>query len=221
MMTLELPTETRWPGSLQRVVMPSRPKALDLFCGADLHCVSRGSMTSFGMPSIRNCRHCQTQFGVITRGDANRQYCSRKCARKAIEKSTLGFHQRNPSSMVKYNQNRKAKNPGVWTEQHRQGRLKIIAALGGKCVVCGIGNVNWLEVDFCPTTRGKPFRHPRHPGFVLKHLRDFRLLCANHHRELTLTGKIEEAPSLNEKTAGIGFIFRRRRRCYGYSPCRV
>lgn len=29
------------------------------------------------------------------------------------------------------------------------------------------------------------------PAFILNHLRDFRLLCANHHRELTITGKIE------------------------------
>lgn len=34
MITLELPTDVRRPRSLKRVVMPSRPKALDLYCCA-------------------------------------------------------------------------------------------------------------------------------------------------------------------------------------------
>jgi len=34
------------------------------------------------------------------------------------------------------------------------------------------------------------YRHPRHLGFVMANLDAFRLLCANHHYELTLTGAI-------------------------------
>lgn len=155
-----------------------KPLALDLFCGA-------------WPVRMRACRHCATPFGIASRADANRQYCSRKCSRKGIEKSTLAFHQANPNAMNRYNQNRVVKNPGAWREKHRAERGLIFDALGGKCVVCGIANVNWLETDYAPTTRGKPFRHPRHPAFILANLKDFRLLCANHHRELTLTGKIE------------------------------
>ena len=38
---------------------------------------------------------------------------------------------------------------------------------------------------------GTGFRHPRHKKWVLDNIKDFRLLCANHHYELTLSGKIK------------------------------
>jgi hypothetical protein len=48
-----------------------------------------------------------------------------------------------------------------------------------------------LHVDYIPTMRGSKFRHPRHLRWVMDHIQDFRILCANHHYELTLTGQIE------------------------------
>lgn len=60
------------------------------------------------MPAIRQCRHCSKPFQVLTRADANRQYCSRVCSRKAIEKNTLAFYEANPGAMRRYNKARVA-----------------------------------------------------------------------------------------------------------------
>lgn len=57
--------------------------------------------------------------------------------------------------------------------------------------MCGVDNPFWLHVDYIPTSRGEQYRHPRHFKYVSEHLDDFRILCANHHYELTLTGRIE------------------------------
>jgi hypothetical protein len=103
----------------------------------------------------------------------------------------MDWNKDHPESMKGYNQSRKAKNPSVWAEKHRQERLAIINLLGGKCIVCGVNNPNWLHVDYKPTTRNETYRHPRHYRFISEHAEFFRLLCANHHYELTLTGKIE------------------------------
>jgi hypothetical protein len=46
-------------------------------------------------------------------------------------------------------------------------------------------------VDFIPITRELRYRHPRHYAFVSKQKELFRVLCANHHYELTLTGRID------------------------------
>lgn len=142
-------------------------------------------------PTERSCRRCEAVFQVVTRGDANRQYCTRSCSRKATEKKVADWNAAHPGAMKVYNRNRVAKNPGVYADSKRADRLSIIAALGRGCVVCGVANTNWLHIDYIPTTRGKPYRHPRHAKWVLAHIADFRLLCANHHYELTLTGRIE------------------------------
>ena len=141
----------------------------------------------------RQCSHCRGSFGVMTRGDNARKYCSEKCSKRAAAKKTKLWMQAHPEAMETYNQKRVAKNPGVWIEKHRKERGAILEALGGHCVVphCRVARQCWLHVDFLPTTRDRPFRHPRHPGYILKHLSEFRLLCANHHYELTLTGAIE------------------------------
>ncbi len=93
--------------------------------------------------------------------------------------------------MDQYNANRLAKNPGAWRDQARSGRLRVLAMLGGRCIVCGVTNPSWLHADYIPTSIGKKYRHPRGVAWVRDHIEDFRLLCANHHYELTLTGKIE------------------------------
>jgi hypothetical protein len=109
-----------------------------------------------------------------------------------VQKSTLAFYERNPRSeyMAEVNRRRTARNPGMWAGKARAERLEEIRLLGGGCAVCGVTNPSWLHVDYIPTTNGKPYRHPRHLKYVREHLGDFRLLCANHHYELTLTGKI-------------------------------
>lgn len=95
--------------------------------------------------------------------------------------------------MRQYNKNREAKNPTVWKDKVANERSKIIDALGGKCCVenCNVENKNWLHVDYIPTMIGTGFRHPRHFKWVMDNLSDFRLLCANHHYELTITGRIQ------------------------------
>jgi hypothetical protein len=139
----------------------------------------------------RACRECGKVFPIKGVGDANRRYCSQDCSKKRYTKQLATWRFEHPEHMAVYNSNRLAKNPQAWTGKARKERLAAISLLGGKCVVCGVKNPNWLHIDYIPTTRGIPFRHPRHLRFVRDHLSDFRLLCANHHYELTLTGRIE------------------------------
>lgn len=143
------------------------------------------------MIKIRHCLECGKEIRVISRGDNNRHCCSQKCSKKHYAKNTKLWIESHPDAMTKYNKTRTIKNPGVWREKHHQERSKIIELLGGVCVVCGVSNPNWLHVDYIETTRNKPYRHPRHLRYIQDHLIEFRLLCANHHYELTLTGKIE------------------------------
>jgi endogenous inhibitor of DNA gyrase (YacG/DUF329 family) len=144
-----------------------------------------------GWPQKRACRHCGQEFEVRERADANRQHCSKECAKNHNAKRIGGWLTDNPGAMKRYNQARLAKNPGAWRDKHRSERERIIDLLGGACVVCGVTNPHWLHVDFIPTTREMRYRHPRHYAWVSKHLDLFRVLCANHHYELTLTGRIE------------------------------
>lgn len=144
-----------------------------------------------GWSYARLCRQCGQEFRVETRGDANRQYCSNACAKKANAKTIQGWKAANPQAMAVYNQARKARDPECWKRKQNGERLAILTLLGGRCLVCGADNPNWLHADYIPTTRGTPYRHPRHLAFVREHLDQFRLLCANHHYELTLTGRIE------------------------------
>lgn len=190
-------------------------RALDLFCGAEtetprsslvcLYCgtamVGRAdkrfcsklcaARKRLGLERERACRHCGTKFLIVHRGDANRWHCSKQCVKNHHSKSISTWHAEHPGVIQKYNRQRLLKNPGTWREKYRSGRSTIIAALGGTCIVCHVTNTNWLQVDYKPTGKDLAFRHPRHPRFVLAHLEDFRLLCANHHYELTLTGRIE------------------------------
>lgn len=142
------------------------------------------------LPRNRKCALCSNVFEILVRGDNNRRYCSSACSKKATSKKTLAWHQSHPEAMSLYNKNRLVKNPGAWREKHRNERIEVIRLLGGKCIACKVTNPNWLHVDFIPTTKGKPYRHPRHLKYIREHMSDFRLLCANHHYELTLTGKI-------------------------------
>ena len=144
-----------------------------------------------GWPKKRSCRHCGREFEVRERADANRQHCSKECAKSHNAKQIKSWQLDHPDAWKHYNANRVAKNPGVYREQHRSQRERIIALLGGACIVCGVTNIYWLHVDFIPTGRNLRYRHPRHYAWVSKHKELFRVLCANHHYELTLRGRIE------------------------------
>lgn len=139
----------------------------------------------------RLCKHCGTEFPVGNRGDANRRYCSKECAKNAESKQISTWHYENPDAMKGYNKNRIEKDPNVWKKKDRRGRAEALQLLGGKCIVCGADNPNWLHIDYIAGSRGLKYRHPRHIAYIRKHLEEFRILCANHHYELTLTGKIE------------------------------
>ena len=152
-------------------------------------CANRSAWAREGS---RKCRQCGKTFPLKSAADANRQHCSQKCSKKSQQKSLAEFYARNPP--LDYargvNDRRIERDPDMWRRKTKAERLETIRLLGGRCVACGVTNPLWLHVDYIPTTRGKPYRHPRHLKYIREHLSDFRLLCANHHYELTLTGMI-------------------------------
>lgn len=111
----------------------------------------------------------------------------------------MKFKEAHPDAMKGYNQTRKEKDPDVWKNKYRSERNEVIQKLGGKCLACNVSNPNWLHIDYIPTMIGTGYRHPRHKKWMLDNIKDFRLLCANHHYELTLTGKIEGS-SITQRT---------------------
>jgi endogenous inhibitor of DNA gyrase (YacG/DUF329 family) len=148
-------------------------------------------MVTLGYPRSRDCRHCGTAFQVAGRGDANRWHCSKQCAKTRQTKTVRDWQKAHPEEMRGYWQARTIRNPGMWTQKARDERRATLDLLGGACVVCGADNPAWLHVDYIPTTRNMRYRHPRNIAYVRRNLTDFRILCANHHYELTLTGRIE------------------------------
>jgi len=142
-------------------------------------------------PQKRACRHCGKEFEVRERADANRRHCSKQCAKNHNAKVIKAWQADNPETVKVYRANVLTKDPAHWKHHAGKQRDKILALLGGACVACGVTNPYWLHVDFIPTTRELRYRHPRHFKYVSEHLELFRILCANHHYELTLTGRIE------------------------------
>ncbi len=153
--------------------------------------VSCANRSEWSGSKTRNCLQCGKSFPLRSAADANRKHCSRACAKKHNTKKIRTWQIEHPEKMEEYRKRRVAKNPGHNKERSRKYRLESIRLLGGCCCVCGVTNQNWLHVDYIPTNKASPYRHPRHLAFIKRHLADFRLLCANHHYELTLTGRIE------------------------------
>lgn len=182
-----------------------KPLAIDLFCGyckspmqgrsdkkfCNPRCAQRHKNGRQEMPFMRKCLVCDAEILISKPGDANRKYCSQKCAKKAYAKGIGIWKELNHEKIYFYQRNRVKKNADVWKEQARSERRKILEMLGGKCVVCGVENPLWLHVDYIPTNKNDPYRHPRTLKFTRENLHLFRILCANHHYELTLSGKIE------------------------------
>jgi hypothetical protein len=139
--------------------------------------------------SKKLCEECESVF----LGTVVQKVCSDECRATKAKKAQQHFKKKNPGKHREYNKNRLLKNPDAWKIAKQRERDSIIAALGGKCIVpgCGVTNPFWLHADYIPTMMGTGYRHPRHAGWVLRNLDKFRLLCANHHYELTLTGVIE------------------------------
>lgn len=137
---------------------------------------------------FRVCVVCKNDYKAVS---PLQKTCSLECRRIHYAPMQTKFKEMHPDAMKEYNKNRLAKNPNVWKDKQRRERNGILEALGGRCIVCGASNKNWLHVDYIPTMRNSKYRHPRHFKWVMENLKDFRILCANHHYELTITGKIE------------------------------
>ena len=168
-------------GKEVEAIRPTRKKFCSLRCNFRyIHHLS----------SERQCKLCGKTFPLVDASDNNRRYCSQACEKKAITKNTKAWWDAHPEANAIYQQRYLAKTPGAYRDKARRDRLEAIRILGGKCIICGGSNPSWLHVDYIPTTNGKPYRHPRHLKYIKDHISDFRLLCANHHYELTLTGKI-------------------------------
>lgn len=103
----------------------------------------------------------------------------------------MTWHRLHPERVKEYHRTSKVRRPYVWRDRRRADRATILELLGGKCLVCGVVNPLWLHVDYIPTTKNERYRHSRTLKFTRENLTLFRILCANHHYELTLTGKIE------------------------------
>lgn len=136
----------------------------------------------------RICTVCKNDYKAIS---YLQKTCGKKCRKVLYGKNQKRFKLKNPNSMKKYNKNRLEKNPDVWKNKWKNGRLEILKLLGGKCIVCNVDNINWLHIDYIPTMRRTGYRHPRHKKWMIKNIKDFRILCANHHYELTITSKIK------------------------------
>lgn len=137
----------------------------------------------------RSCIICNSEYDAVA---PMQKTCSVECRKVHYASNRKRFHAKNPDSMKVYNRNRKAKNPNVWKDKYHADRNAVIKRLGGKCCVrkCGVKNPLHLHIDYIPTMIGTGFRHPRHKKWMLDNIKDFRLICANHHYELTITGKI-------------------------------
>lgn len=155
--------------------------------------VSCANHSEWSSKKSRDCAVCSKPFQLKSAADANRKYCSQKCSKKAYAKQIDTWKIEHSAETKQYMHERTAREVASGKEKTRRqlDRLESIKLLGGECIVCGATNPNWLHIDYIPTTRNMPFRHPRHIRFIREHLSEFRLLCANHHYELTLTGKID------------------------------
>jgi len=183
----------------------TKPLAIDLFCGhcrapingrsdkkyCNPRCAQRHKNGRKTMPFERKCLVCYANILIANPSDANRKYCSQKCAKKSHAKGIGIWNKLHPERIGHYRAQRVKKNADLWKEQARSERRRILELLGGRCIVCSVDNPHWLHVDYIPTTRGEMHRHPRTLKFTREHPELFRILCANHHYELTLTGKIE------------------------------
>lgn len=107
--------------------------------------------------------------------------------REKIRKRAREFYRKNRERLLKktkeYHQSHKDYYYRKYREWHKKLRSELIKLLGGKCVVCGETNEDFLEFDHIKPLRGK------RRGNILMEVKNnpelFQLLCANHHRRKT------------------------------------
>lgn len=137
----------------------------------------------------RVCTICEKPYKAVS---PLQKTCSDECRKVKNKGNRDKFHTNNEGKHKEYNKTRLERKPNYWKDKYNQERNEVIVALGGECIACGNKNPLHLHLDYIPTMRGKGgFRHPRHKRWMLDNLKDFRVLCANHHTELTLTGRID------------------------------
>lgn len=145
-------------------------------------------------PSVKDpdriCTICNSPYIAVS---TLQKTCSKVCRRKKDDASRVRFHKKNPEIRDVYYKNTINKNPNLHKERRLKERTEIIRLLGGRCFVdyCNVENPYHLHADYVPTMKGTGYRHPRHIRWIRDNINDFRLLCANHHYELTITGRIE------------------------------
>lgn len=141
--------------------------------------------------NVRQEKIC-TVCDKVYMGTAVQKTCSEACRLVKYQGYSKKWAEEHPDATKKYTDNRLKRNPDTWRDKQDKERREILAALGGECIVCGNDNPWHLHVDYIPTMVGKGgYRHAKHKRFVLDHLSDFRIFCANHHYELSMSGKIE------------------------------
>ena len=143
-------------------------------------------------PTLKNpdrvCTICNKNYKAVA---PLQKTCSEDCRNIKNKKLKESYGTKYTDRKKKYAENRMKKNPNIWKDKYRRERLEVIKALGSKCKACGHSNVIHLHIDYIPTMIGTGQRHPRHKKWFMDNLKDLRLLCANHHYELTTTGAIE------------------------------
>lgn len=146
---------------------------------------------------IRKCKWCGNEFDISKdkRPDgklknANRQYCSHSHFKMAIRAYHVKWTKEHAEKQLEYN--RKRYTPEYFKKEYWRRRMRVINILGGKCAVpsCGIIDLLFLQTHYVPTIKGYGWRHPKHDKWIIDNKKDFILLCANHHQELTITNRI-------------------------------
>lgn len=97
------------------------------------------------------------------------------------------FYRVNREKILAQQKERYQKNKDYYYRKRREWysnqRKKLVNLLGGKCVVCGETEEDFLEFDHIKPVRGK--REGNSIMQVKKHPERFQLLCANCHRRKT------------------------------------
>ena len=107
----------------------------------------------------------------------------------ANKKRIKQWNQDHADRILEYRK-KQASQPNYFRKAALRRRMKVLSVLGGKCVVCGIDDLLFLQCHYIPTIKGMGWRHPKHDRWIIDHKEDFMLLCANHHQELSITNQI-------------------------------
>ena len=126
--------------------------------------------------------------------------------KKQQRKASKTWYQKNRKKVLARHRARREADPETWNRKKRKWyhdnkdkmseyhqsyrarwREKLLVILGGKCVICGETNKRWLHLD---RIKGGP--HDRSPKWIHKNIKQFQILCANHHNEKTVYKEIKQ-----------------------------